>query len=128
MANSNVKFTQATILNAILAACEDGADFGAYGVPTAEVQAYCEKKITKLQNKVTKVNTAKAEARAELQTALKAILEKGAATASEVMKAYNTANNEEYSLPKITNALTAMVNNGEVTRSVVKKVAYFSLA
>ena len=130
MANTNVKVTQAQVLNAILAACEDGADFGAYGVDTDEVKAYCEKKIAQMQNKTAKVDSAKIAARAELFEGIKVVLDSNGnkCTASEIMKAYNADNATDYSLPKITNALTAMANDGVVVRVVDKKTPYFSLA
>jgi hypothetical protein len=119
-------YTQATILNGILAHADMCADFG--GIPSEEVKAFCEKKLAQLQNKTAKVDTAKAEARAELFEDIKSILADGKATASEVMKSYNAMKGEDFSLPKITNALTALVNNGDVVRTTEKKVAYFDLA
>jgi hypothetical protein len=130
MANTNVKVTQAQVLNAIIAACDDGAEFGSYGVSTAEVKAYCVKKIVQVQNKKASVNPQKVAEKEEFFEGIREIIGAQTLTASEIMKAYNAQFGTDYSLPKITNALTAMgeKGTGDVVRTVDKKTAYFSLA
>ena len=125
---AETKYTQAQVLTAILNACNEGANFGA--IPTSVVADYCEKKIGQLQNKTSKVNATKVAEREEFHENVKAVIGGGRLTASEIVKAYNATYGTDYTLPKITNALTAMgeKGSGEVTRVVDKKTAYFSLA
>ena len=125
---ANEKYTQAQILNAILDACNDGAEFGT--VPTDVVAEFCEKKIGQLQNKTSKVNATKVAEREEFFENIKAVIGVGRMTASEILKSYNATYGTDYTLPKITNALTAMgeKGTGEISRVMDKKTAWFSLA
>ena len=126
MAKAN--YTQVQILNAILNHAEVCSDFD--GIPSSEIVDFCAKKIAQAQNKSAKVNSQKIAEKEEFFEGIREVIGGQSLTASEVMKAYNAQFGTDYSLPKITNALTAMgeKGSGEIVRTMDKKVARFSLA
>ena len=121
-------YTQVQILTAMLNHANEVDTIG--GIPSAEVADFCEKKIAQAQNKKASVNSQKVAEKEEFFEGIREVIGAQSLTASEIMKAYNAQFGTNYSLPKITNALTAMgeKGTGDVVRTVDKKTAYFSLA
>lgn len=97
-----------------------------------KIVEFCEKQKELLERKASKVDTKKSAEHEELIGLIKAVLYKAdkPMTCSEIMKAVNTENETEHSLPKISAMLTKMGEKGtnEVEKFTEKKVSYFRLA
>ena len=93
---------------------------------------FCDKQIELLDRKSSKVDSKKSAEHEELIGLIKAVLYKAEKpmTCSEIMKAVNTENETDHSLPKISAMLTKMGEKGsnEVEKFTEKKVSYFRLA
>ena len=93
-----------------------------------EVVAYCDKKLAQLANKANSANSKKAAEDEKYFIAISEVLA-GDKTlrATEILNALS-AKFEGLTIQKVTSMLTKMVANGEVVKTVEKKVSTFSLA
>lgn len=117
MANKNTP-TQKEILARIRSVMADDA----------EVVAYCDKKIAQLSAKATSANSKKSAEDEKYFIAISEVL-----AGDKVMRATEILNAlssqfEGLTIQKVTSMLTKMVANGEVVKTVEKKVSTFSLA
>jgi len=94
----------------------------------ADVVALCDKKIEQIAHKATSANSKKNEANEAMFSAITDVLNgsKGM-RASEIHKAL-VADDPALTVQKVTAMLKKMVENGEVVKTVEKKVATFALA
>lgn len=94
----------------------------------AEVVAYCDKKLAQLANKANSANSKKNAEDEKYFIAISEVLDGGKALrATEILKALSSAF-ENLTIQKVTSMLTKMVANGEVVKTVDKKISTFSLA
>jgi hypothetical protein len=117
MANKNTP-TQKELLARIRIAMADDA----------EVVAYCDKKIAQLSAKATSANSKKSAEDEKYFIAISEVLAGDKAMrATEILNALSSQF-EGLTIQKVTSMLTKMVANGEVVKTVEKKVSTFSLA
>lgn len=97
-----------------------------------KIVEFCEKQKELLERKASKVDSKKSAEHDALIGLIKAVLYKAdkPMTCSEIMKAVNTENNTDHSLPKISAMLSKIGEKGtnEVEKFTEKKVSYFRLA
>lgn len=94
----------------------------------AEVVAFCNKKLEQIANKATSGNSKKNAEHEKMFDAIAEVLNGSEGMrATEIFNAL-TANGVECSVQKVTAMLKKMVENGEVVKTVEKKVATFALA
>ena len=94
----------------------------------AEVVAYCDKKLAQLANKANSANSKKAAEDEKYFIAISEVLAGDKALrATEILNAL-IPKFEGLTIQKVTSMLTKMVANGEVVKTVEKKVSTFSLA
>ena len=128
------KYTQKQMFEAVIALAEGKQT----EIPMSEIVGFAEKKIEQLAAKVSKVDSKKVAEHTALMDSIKVALYTAGKpiSATEIMKAVNTANEADYSLPKITAILRKMLpadeknpnGTGEVVRIQDKKTALFALA
>ena len=117
MANKNTP-TQKEILARIRSAMANDA----------EVVAYCDKKLAQLANKANSANSKKNAEDEKYFIAISEVLDGGKALrATEILKALSPAF-ENLNIQKVTSMLTKMIANGEVAKTVDKKISTFSLS
>lgn len=123
---ANDKVTAKDILNAILNHAQECDNLG--GIPSAVVVEWCEKKIAQADAKRGSANSKKAAEDEKYFIAISEVLA-GDKTlrATEILNALS-AKFEGLTIQKVTSMLTKMVANGEVVKTVEKKVSTFSLA
>lgn len=94
----------------------------------AEVVAYCDKKLAQLANKANSANSKKSAEDEKYFIAISEVLADGnGKRATEILNALS-AQFEGLTIQKVTSMLTKMVANGEVVKTVEKKVSTFALA
>lgn len=94
----------------------------------AEVVALCEKKIEQIAHKANSANSKKDEANEKVFNAIaEALNGSNGMRASEIHKVLAVAD-PVLTVQKVTAMLKKMVDNGEVVKTVEKKVATFALA
>lgn len=94
----------------------------------ADVVALCDKKIEQIAHKATSANSKKNEANEAMFSAITDVLNGSEGMrASEIHKAL-VVNDPALTVQKVTAMLKKMVENGEVVKTVEKKVATFALA
>ena len=94
----------------------------------AEVVAYCDKKLAQLANKAASANSKKSAEDEKYFIAIsEALAGDKALRATEILNAL-APKFEGLTIQKVTSMLTKMVANGEVIKTVEKKVSTFSLA
>ena len=117
MANKNTP-TQKDILSRIRSAMANDA----------EVVAYCDKKLEQLANKANSANSKKSAEDEKYFIAISEVLADGSPKrATEILHSL-APKFEELTIQKVTSMLTKMVANGEVVKTVEKKVSTFTLA
>ena len=117
MANKNTP-TQKDILSRIRSVMADDA----------EVVAYCDKKLEQLANKANSANSKKSAEDEKYFIAISEVLADGSPKrATEILHSL-APKFEGLTIQKVTSMLTKMVANGEVVKTVEKKVSTFSLA
>ena len=117
MANKNTP-TQKDILARIRSAMANDA----------EVVAYCDKKLAQLVNKANSANSKKSAEDEKYFIAITDVLADGnGKRATEILNGL-TPIFEGLTIQKVTSMLTKMVANGEVIKTVEKKVSTFALA
>ena len=93
-----------------------------------EVVAFCTKKLEQLANKATSANSKKNAEDEKFFVAISEVLDgSNGMRATDILKELSPAF-ENLTIQKVTSMLTKMVGNGEVVKTVEKKVSLFSLA
>ena len=94
----------------------------------SEVVAFCNKKLEQLANKATSANSKKSAEDEKFFIAISEELDgsKGM-RANDILKAL-APSFDNLTIQKVTSMLKKMVDNGEVVKTVEKKVSIFSLA
>ena len=138
----NKKYTQADIYTAIANYAQEVETINE--IPSAVVIEFCEKKLTQLANKTSKSNSKKTTEQEAFMDTIRDVLAEGGEngkTCAEMLAdpriiGFAWADNKATSNSRLTSYLTKMGEPtaehperlGDVKKTVVKKVPYFSLA